>query len=112
MQLLPKLTISSPTPERCAEALLDALPPVMRVVRRHMRSHRSRGLSLPQFRTLAFLRAVRSANLSAVADFLGAAPPTASRIVSGLVGAGLVVRREHADDRRQVELALTPRGTA
>jgi DNA-binding MarR family transcriptional regulator len=112
MQLLPKLSISQAAPVDCAEALLDALPPVIRVVRWHMRSHRGRTLSLPQFRILAFLRAARSANLSAVAEFLGASLPTASRIVSGLVVRGLIHRREHADDRRQVELALTSRGAA
>jgi DNA-binding MarR family transcriptional regulator len=112
MQLLSKLSNSEAAPEECAEALLDALPPVIRVVRRHMRSHRGRTLSLPQFRILAFLRAVRSANLSIVAEFLGASLPTASRIVSGLVSKGLIQRREHAGDRRQVELALTSRGAA
>src|SRR2546423_12526881 len=99
MQLLPKLMIAPATSERCAEALLDALPPVMRVVRRQMRSHRSRGLSLAQFRTLALLRAARSANLSAVADFFGGSLPTASRVVSGFVGKGFVARRAGAEDR-------------
>jgi DNA-binding MarR family transcriptional regulator len=112
MQLLSDAIISAATADDCAEAILDVLPPVTRVVRRHMRSNRSRGLSLPQFRTLALLRAAPSANLSAVADFLGASLPTASRIVSGLVAKSFVVRREHADDRRQVELALTARGAA
>ncbi|HTL30837.1 MAG TPA: MarR family transcriptional regulator [Tepidisphaeraceae bacterium] len=84
----------------------------MRFVRKHMRSHRARGLSLPQFRTLALLHSVPAANLSAVAEFLGASLPTASRIVSGLVTKGLVERCEHASDRRQLELALTARGAA
>src|SRR2546423_15485195 len=101
MQLLPKLMIAPATSERCAEALLDALHPVMRVVRRQMRSHRSRGLSLAQFRTLALLRAARSANLSAVADFLGAPLPTGSRVVSCLGGKGLLARRAGPGDRRR-----------
>jgi DNA-binding MarR family transcriptional regulator len=99
-------------PNWCASEVLDALPGVMRFVRKHMRSNRAKGLSLPQFRTLALLRSVPSANLSAVAEFLGASLPTASRIVSGLVSKGLVERCEHADDRRQLELVLTSRGSA
>ena len=98
--------------EQCATGLLDALPPVVRIVRSHMRSHRNRGLSLPQFRALAFLRAVRVANLSSVADFLHTTLPTASRIVSGLVAKGFLLRRESASDRRQVDLAVTAKGAA
>ena len=101
-----------PSPEACAERLLDALPPVMRFVRKHMRSHRSKGLSVPQFRTLALLGSTPAANLTAVAEFLGASLPTTSRIVSGLVGKGFVRRCERTGDRRHIELALTARGAA
>jgi DNA-binding MarR family transcriptional regulator len=96
--------------EAASQALLEALPPVMRFVRHHMRTHRSKGLSLPQFRTLCLLVSAPSGNLSAVADFLGTSLPTASRIVSGLVDKGLVVRQESRADRRQVELVATARG--
>jgi DNA-binding MarR family transcriptional regulator len=113
MQPLPKATIFSEAPASvCAQQLLDALPPVMRFVRRHMRSHRNRALSVPQFRAMCLLSSAPAANLSAVADFLGASLPTTSRIVSGLVGKGLVERRECRGDRRQVELELTSRGAA
>src|SRR5436309_10499625 len=98
--------------EQCATGLLDALPPVVRIVRSHMRSHRNKGLSLPQFRALAFLRAVRVANLSTVADLLNTSLPTASRIVSGLVAKGFLLRRESSTDRRQVDLAVTAKGAA
>ena len=90
--------------------MLDALPPVMRVVRKHMRSHRVAGMSVPQFRVMAYLRAEPAAKLRAVAEFLGASMPTTSRIVSGLVSKGLVHRCERSKDRRCVDLALTPRG--
>ncbi len=90
--------------------MLDALPPVMRVVRKHMRSHRAHGLSVPQFRALAYLRTTPAAKLLMVAEFLGASMPTTSRIVSGLVAKGFVRRCERNGDRRCVDLALTPRG--
>jgi DNA-binding MarR family transcriptional regulator len=103
---------SAVSPRACAEELLDALPPVMRFVRKHMRSHRAKGLSVPQFRTLALLRSAPATNLSAVAEFLGSSLSTTSRIVSGLVEKGFIRRCERAGDRRNVELALTPRGAA
>ena len=93
-----------------ARELLEALPPLMRFVRKHMRSHRTEGLSVPQFRTLMALGLTPPMKLSAVADFLGASPPTTSRIVSKLVRKGLVTRSECARDRRQIDLRLTGRG--
>jgi DNA-binding MarR family transcriptional regulator len=110
MQLLSSTTISEVSPEDCAAELLDALPPVMRVVRKYMRSHRAVGLSVAQFRVMAYLRVEPSAKLRAVAEFLGASMPTTSRIVSGLVSKGLVHRCEGSKDRRCVNLGLTPQG--
>ena len=110
MQLLPQATKSNDSVQVCALALLDALPPVMRVVRRHMRSHRGKGLSVPQFRVLMTLGAGQGSSLRSVADFLGESAPTTSRIVSGLVSKGLVTRCDCSHDRRRVKLALTARG--
>lgn len=45
-----------------------------------------------------------------VADHLGASLPTASRIVSKLVGKGYLARCESANDRRQMVLELTHLG--
>jgi DNA-binding MarR family transcriptional regulator len=109
MQLLSGTT-GREGPEGCAQDLLEALPPVMRFLRKHMRCRRDRTISVPQFRTLALLGSAPSVNLSAVADTLDASLPTASRIVSGLVARGWVVRHECASDRRHVELSLTARG--
>lgn len=112
MQRLSVTTDSEPRPDVCARELLEALPPVMRFVRFHMRSHRSKGLSVPQFRTLVMLQSVPAASLSALAEQLGASNPTTSRIVSCLVKKQLVQRRRSTGDRRQIELELTSRGAA
>jgi DNA-binding MarR family transcriptional regulator len=112
MQLLPESINDLSTAQRCAERLLNSLPPMIRFVRKHMRPHRSKQLSILQFRTLALLRSAPAANLSAVAEFLAASLPTASRVVTSLVSKGLVTRRECESDRRQVELMLTARGVA
>ena len=92
--------------------MLDGLPGVMWFIRREMRRHRSRRLSVPQFRTLCLLDRYPTVTLSSVAEHLGTALSTASRMVSGLVTKRFVTRREDATDRRQVSLALTPAGRA
>jgi DNA-binding MarR family transcriptional regulator len=79
-------------------------------IRRQMRRNRSHRLSVPQFRTLVLLDRYPNASLSAVADHLGSSPPTASRIVAGLVAKGLVMRAACAKDQRQVSLGLSPAG--
>ena len=97
--------------ERCAWALLDAVPPLMWHIRRSMRSFR-RGLSMPQFRAMVLLANEPDASLSAVADHLALSLPTTSRMVSGLVAKGLLTRQDCAADRRQVSLGVTSKGRA
>jgi DNA-binding MarR family transcriptional regulator len=103
--------IQSASSEDCAQELLLVLPPMMRFVRKHMRSHRG-GLSVAQFRTLILLESSPTKNLSAVAEFLGVSLPTASRIVTCMVGKGFIDRRECPEDRRHLELVLTTQGAA
>ncbi len=86
------------------------LPPVMWFIRRHMRKHRSGGLSVPQFRALTLIDRAPKATLSLVAEYMGTSQPSASRLITGLVSKGFVTRKECSKDRRQVSLALTPRG--
>ena len=95
---------------RCASAMLDGLPPVMWFIRCRMRKHRTRGLSVPQFRALVLIDRYPTASLSLVAEHLGSSQPSASRLISGLVSRGFVTRNECAEDRRQIKLILTPRG--
>jgi len=47
---------------------------------------------------------------SSLADVLGIDPSTASRNLGGLERRGFVVRRRGADDGRQTDVRLTPRG--
>lgn len=44
------------------------------------------------------------------AEHAGVAAPTASRLLDGLVGAGLVTRCPGEHDRRRADIALTPAG--
>jgi DNA-binding MarR family transcriptional regulator len=97
------------TAERCAWELLDAVPPLMWHIRRTLRGFRG-GLSMPQFRALVMIANQPDASLSAVAEHLALSLPTTSRMVSGLVGQGLLKRCDSATDRRQVALGVTARG--
>lgn len=107
MQLL--LDASKRAGEEQARALLDVVPLVMRVIRHHMRRHRS-GLTVPQFRSLCFVSTAAGTSLSAVADFIGLSLPAMSRLVDGLVEKGLMERRPSDDDRRVIRLTVTPSG--
>src|SRR3982751_188117 len=97
--------------DACARDLLDSVPLVMRVIRHHMRRHRS-GLTEPQFRTLCYLSITEGSSLSGVADFIGLSLPAMSRLVDGLVDQKLVVRKSCEDDRRHVRLSVTDKGEA
>jgi len=97
--------------EQCVREVLDAVPPVIWFMRRQMRRHRGQ-LSLVQFRVLVRLAREPAASLSAVAEHLGASLPTVSRLVSTMVGRGLLAREAGEADRRRVCLTITPQGQA
>jgi len=82
----------------------------MRFIRTQMRCHRGSDLSVPQFRTLAFLDRNAGASLSALAEFLGLSLPATSRLVEGLVRKNLVARRIPPGNRRLVALSISGRG--
>ena len=67
------------------------------------------GLTLPQYRLLLLLDAGPTIS-SALADRLAVRPPSVTAVVDGLVGRGLVERRQSEVDRRRVSHVLTPGG--
>ena len=90
--------------------LMDTVMLVMRAIRKQIRSACSVDLSMPQFRALAFLNRRTGASLSDVAEHVGLALPSASKLIDGLVARGLVSREIDPADRRRVILALTEAG--
>jgi DNA-binding MarR family transcriptional regulator len=98
------------TPQESARELLEVVPTVMRDIRSEMRSRRSPELTVPQFRTLAFVNRKKGPSLSEVADHMGLTPPSTCRLVDGLIARGMMTREGHPTDRRRVRLAVTPRG--
>jgi DNA-binding MarR family transcriptional regulator len=91
---------------------MDTVLLIMRTIRGEMRGHRPAGLSVPQFRTLTFLRRTPGASLSSVAEHVGVVLSSMSKLVDGLVARELVTRTSAADDRRRVTLDLTAEGHA
>lgn len=67
------------------------------------------GLSLPQYRVLAFL-ARGPAAAAKLAERLTVSPPTLTGVVDGLVVQGLVERSRDDADRRRVHHTLTEEG--
>jgi MarR family transcriptional regulator for hemolysin len=102
----------SGSPEETARELLGAVPLVMRTVRAEMRSHRTLDLSVPQFRVLGFVHHYPGTSISVVAEHIGIARPSMSKLIDGLVERKLIVRHSHPDDRRRVTLELNARGVA
>jgi DNA-binding MarR family transcriptional regulator len=97
--------------EHLAALLLEAVPLVMRRIRAEMRAHRG-GLSVPQFRALGYLHRHPGASLSDVAEHLGLACASTSKLIDGLVQRKLITRQLAATDRRRLTLALTAKGNA
>ncbi|HEY3289218.1 MAG TPA: MarR family transcriptional regulator [Anaerolineae bacterium] len=96
--------------EACATIVLEVVPMIMRNIRREMRKGRDIDLSVPQFRSLAFLSSNEGVSLSDVAEHIGLSLPSASKLIDGLVNRNLVSRKSSEDDRRRVMLSLTPLG--
>lgn len=80
------------------------------MIRAQVRSQSNPDLSMPQFRTLAFIGRNPGAMLNDVAHFLALTPPAASKLVEGLFCTGLVDRVIGSNDRRRVALRLTTTG--
>ena len=96
--------------DRCARELLEVVPIVARFIRTQMRRHRALGLTVPQFRTLAFTERTGGTTLGGVAEHLGLTPPSTCKIVDGLEARELIARLQSPRDRRKVNLQITAVG--
>lgn len=96
--------------EDCARELLEVVPLVTRAIRKELRQHRTEELSVPQFRTLFFLRRNPGASLVDVANHLGLTPPSTSKMVDGLLSRNLLTRQNCENDRRRIAMKLTKKG--
>jgi len=93
-----------------ARQIMDAVPPIMRTIRRKWKEGPIFGISNSQFHILMFIRKRPGAALQDVAHHLGLTPATTSTTVDELVNNQLVLREPSADDRRKITLTLTEQG--
>jgi DNA-binding MarR family transcriptional regulator len=90
---------------------METVPMVMRFIRADMRIRGTyEELTVPQFRTLAFLDRNPGASLSELAEHLGVTRATASANTERLVQRQFVDRCDHPEERRRVVLKLTDAG--
>jgi DNA-binding MarR family transcriptional regulator len=94
-----------------AELATRARLVVLRLARR-LRRTADGGLTATQLSALATIEIKGPLRLGDLATHEGIAPPTVSRLVDHLEGAGLVRRQTDARDGRSFLVALTPAGEA
>jgi DNA-binding MarR family transcriptional regulator len=99
-----------PSTQPTADSVLEVIPLVMRVIRKEFRSQRGPGLSVPEFRSLAFINRSPGVALHEVAEHIGLEAPSTSKLVDALVQRGLVRREEDPEDRRRLRLNILPKG--
>lgn len=112
MQPFQEESTSNATPLQCATEILEVIPLIMQILRQRMRERVETDLTVPQFRTLAFLHQMPAGSVSEVAEHVGLALPSMSKLIDGLVARNFLTRTQHPTDRRRLQLALTLEGSA
>jgi DNA-binding MarR family transcriptional regulator len=97
-------------PDSVIDAVLSASRVLVAVAARSL-SDIAEEVTLTQYRTLVVLASRGPQNLAGLADAIGVTPATATRMCDRLVKKMLVVRQPEQDDRRQVRLALSKKGS-
>ena len=110
MKQLAIRSIKEKSMQDAASLVMSTVPAIMRAFRKEMREHRPAELSVPQFRTLIFVDRRNDTSISDVADHLGLALSTTSKLIDGLLKRHYIERAVAADDRRRAIVTLTPQG--
>lgn len=97
--------------ESLVEAVLTASRVLVGISARSLAST-SEEVTLAQYRTLVVLRARGPQSLQQLADELQVVPSTATRMCDRLVRKELIGRATPPDNRREVEVGITPRGAS
>ncbi len=97
------------TANQVARAILETMPLLMRSVRADISQHVGGAITVPQLRVLRHLRQGDWC-LSDLAAHQRVSLATMSKMISGLVDRGFVVRSYEYQDRRFIKLRLTPNG--
>ena len=99
--------------ERTLDKFWETVPPLWGTIRAHIRAVATENfdISVEQFHILRFIRRGHC-SVSELADARNISRPAVSQGVDALVNKGLVTRTQGKEDRRYVELELTPEGNA
>lgn len=91
----------------------ETIPPVWSRIRANIRTYVTENfdISVEQFQILRHIHAGLH-SVSELADVKHISRPAISQSLDALVSKGLVTRKQSVEDRRYVELELTPSGTA
>ena len=91
----------------------ETIPPLWGYVRSHIRTVATENfdISVEQFHILRFIRHGHN-SVSDLADVRNISRPAVSQGVDALVSKGLISRTQSKEDRRYVQLELTPEGNA
>ena len=97
--------------EQALDRFWETIPPLWGRVRSHIRAVATENfdISVEQFHILRFIRRGHG-SVSELADVRNISRPAISQGVDALVNRGLVTRTQSKEDRRYVELELTPEG--
>ncbi|HEY1633866.1 MAG TPA: MarR family winged helix-turn-helix transcriptional regulator [Acidimicrobiales bacterium] len=105
---------ANPAPPRVErDAVVDAVLTASRVlvaIAARSLADAAEEVTLPQYRSLVVLASRGPQSVAELAEGVGVAPPTATRMCDRLVRKGLVRRRADRRDRRAVRIALTAEG--
>lgn len=112
IQQPPRRPLRSPAPVASdAERVVQGLRRVVRALESFSQEiYRNYGLTAPQLWALKTLRREGPVPIGRLAAALAVHQSSLSLLVDRLAGRGLVRRRRSSQDRRVVELTLTPRG--
>jgi DNA-binding MarR family transcriptional regulator len=94
--------------EHVADRLHSAAIHLLRLVRRE---DETSGLTAPRLSALSVVVFAGPMTLRDLAAAEGVTPPTMTRLVDGLEGDGLVVRRDDPTDGRAIRIRATAKGT-
>ena len=99
--------------EQTLDKFWETIPPLWGYIRAHIRAIATENfdISVEQFHILRYIRR-GDCSVSELADARNISRPAISQGVDALVNKGLVMRTQSKEDRRYVELELTPEGNA
>jgi DNA-binding MarR family transcriptional regulator len=111
--MTPDTTSKAQALEQTLDKLWETVPRLWSHIRAHIRmvATESFDISVEQFHILRYIRHGHC-SVSELADARNISRPAVSQGVDALVNKGLVTRTQSKEDRRYVELELTPEGNA